>query len=212
MSTRALLELDDRWARNMVTGLARIDGRAIGVIANQPRWLGGVIDAEAAEKGALFVDRCDRASDSRSSSSSTRPASCPARARRARASSATARSSCAPSRRRCPEAHRHPAQGVRRRRHHHELARPRRRHGVRLARGRDRHHGCAPGRGHHRTSHDRGRARSEPRRATSWPRSTPTSTSPPPTAAVSGFVDEVIEPEETRRRLAWALALLGGPR
>jgi acetyl-CoA carboxylase carboxyltransferase component len=55
-----LLELDDRWARSMVTGFARIEGRAVGVIANQPRRLGGVIDAEAAEKGALFVDRCDR--------------------------------------------------------------------------------------------------------------------------------------------------------
>jgi acetyl-CoA carboxylase carboxyltransferase component len=55
-----LLELDERWARSMVTGFARIDGRAVGVIANQPRRLGGVIDAEAAEKGALFVDRCNR--------------------------------------------------------------------------------------------------------------------------------------------------------
>jgi acetyl-CoA carboxylase carboxyltransferase component len=55
-----LLELDERWARSMVTGFARIEGRAVGVIANQPRRLGGVIDAEAAEKGALFVNRCDR--------------------------------------------------------------------------------------------------------------------------------------------------------
>jgi acetyl-CoA carboxylase carboxyltransferase component len=55
-----LLELDERWARSMVTGFARIEGRAVGVIANQPRRLGGVIDAEAAEKGALFVDRCNR--------------------------------------------------------------------------------------------------------------------------------------------------------
>ena len=54
------LELGPRWARSMVTGLARIDGRAVGVIANQPHHLGGVIDAAAAEKGALFVDRCDR--------------------------------------------------------------------------------------------------------------------------------------------------------
>jgi acetyl-CoA carboxylase carboxyltransferase component len=54
------LELDDRWARSMVTGFARLEGRAVGVIANQPRRLGGVIDAEAAEKGALFVDRCNR--------------------------------------------------------------------------------------------------------------------------------------------------------
>lgn len=55
-----LLELDERWARNMVTGFARIDGRSVGIVANQPAWLGGVIDAEASEKAALFVDRCSR--------------------------------------------------------------------------------------------------------------------------------------------------------
>jgi acetyl-CoA carboxylase carboxyltransferase component len=54
------LELSERWARNMVTALARIDGRPVGVIANQPRQLGGVIDAVAAEKAALFVAACDR--------------------------------------------------------------------------------------------------------------------------------------------------------
>ncbi len=56
----SLLELSDTWARNMVTALARIDGRPVGVIANQPRYLGGVIDAVAAEKAALFVNACDR--------------------------------------------------------------------------------------------------------------------------------------------------------
>jgi acetyl-CoA carboxylase carboxyltransferase component len=55
-----LLELSAEWARNMVTGLARIDGRTVGVVANQPRHLGGVIDAPAAEKAALFVGACDR--------------------------------------------------------------------------------------------------------------------------------------------------------
>jgi len=54
------LELDQRWARNMVTAMARIDGRTVGIVANQPGWLGGVIDADASEKAALFVDRCDR--------------------------------------------------------------------------------------------------------------------------------------------------------
>ena len=39
-----LLELSGKWARNLVTALARIDGRPIGVIANQPRYLGGVLD------------------------------------------------------------------------------------------------------------------------------------------------------------------------
>lgn len=55
-----LLELCSGWARNMVTAFARIDGRAVGVIANQPRYLGGVIDAAAAEKAALFVHSCAR--------------------------------------------------------------------------------------------------------------------------------------------------------
>jgi acetyl-CoA carboxylase carboxyltransferase component len=54
------LELSARWARNMVTGLARIEGRPVGVVANQPRRLGGVIDAVAAEKAADFVHTCDR--------------------------------------------------------------------------------------------------------------------------------------------------------
>jgi acetyl-CoA carboxylase carboxyltransferase component len=56
----SILELSPSWARNMVTALARLDGRPMGVLANQPRRLGGVIDAVAAEKAALFVDACDR--------------------------------------------------------------------------------------------------------------------------------------------------------
>jgi acetyl-CoA carboxylase carboxyltransferase component len=55
-----LLELAGRWARNMVTTFARLEGRAVGVIANQPRYLGGAIDACASEKGAWFVNICDR--------------------------------------------------------------------------------------------------------------------------------------------------------
>ena len=55
-----LLELSPRWAPNMVTALARVEGRTVGIVANQPRALGGVIDAAAAEKAALFVAMCDR--------------------------------------------------------------------------------------------------------------------------------------------------------
>lgn len=55
-----LLELSPRWARNMVVGLARMDGLPVGVIANQPHYLGGTIDAAGAEKGAWFVSLCDR--------------------------------------------------------------------------------------------------------------------------------------------------------
>jgi methylmalonyl-CoA decarboxylase subunit alpha len=54
-----MLEVSERWARNMVTALCRIDGRPVGVIANQPWYLGGVIDALAAQKAARFVRTCN---------------------------------------------------------------------------------------------------------------------------------------------------------
>jgi acetyl-CoA carboxylase carboxyltransferase component len=54
-----LLEFSSRWARNMVTGFGRIDGRPVGFVANQPRYLGGVIDVAASEKAARFVRHCD---------------------------------------------------------------------------------------------------------------------------------------------------------
>jgi acetyl-CoA carboxylase carboxyltransferase component len=56
----SFLELSPRWAPNMVTGIARLEGRSVGLIANQPKALGGVIDAAGSEKAALFVAACDR--------------------------------------------------------------------------------------------------------------------------------------------------------
>ncbi len=53
------LELSPRWARNMVVGFARLDGCPIGIIANQARYLGGVIDVEGSQKAARFVGTCD---------------------------------------------------------------------------------------------------------------------------------------------------------
>jgi len=53
------LEVSRRWARNMVVGYARLEGQAIGVVANQSRYLGGVIDVDASQKGAKFVRTCD---------------------------------------------------------------------------------------------------------------------------------------------------------
>jgi acetyl-CoA carboxylase carboxyltransferase component len=54
-----LLEVASGWARNIVTGFARIEGRTVGVIANQPRYLGGVLDADSSQKGAQFVSKCN---------------------------------------------------------------------------------------------------------------------------------------------------------
>jgi acetyl-CoA carboxylase carboxyltransferase component len=53
------LEVSAGWARNLVTAFARIDGATVGVIANQPRYLGGVLDASSSEKGARFVNQCE---------------------------------------------------------------------------------------------------------------------------------------------------------
>jgi len=47
------------WARSMVTGFARFGGRPAGIVANQPMFLGGAIDVNAADKAARFVWLCD---------------------------------------------------------------------------------------------------------------------------------------------------------
>ena len=52
-------EIQEAYARNIVTGFARIEGRTIGIVANQPMVLAGVLDADASRKGARFVRFCD---------------------------------------------------------------------------------------------------------------------------------------------------------
>lgn len=54
-----LLEISPRFARNVVCALARVDGRSVGVVASQPRHLGGVLDAAASQKAARFVRTCE---------------------------------------------------------------------------------------------------------------------------------------------------------
>jgi acetyl-CoA carboxylase carboxyltransferase component len=54
-----LLELRSRWAPNLVTGLATIGGRPIGVVGNQPLAIAGTLDIPASQKGAGFVSFCD---------------------------------------------------------------------------------------------------------------------------------------------------------
>ena len=53
------LEVAEHHAQNLVVGFARIDGRPVGVVANQPKHLAGVLDISSSEKGARFVRTCD---------------------------------------------------------------------------------------------------------------------------------------------------------
>jgi acetyl-CoA/propionyl-CoA carboxylase carboxyl transferase subunit len=53
------VELHARWAPNIVTGIGRLTGRTVGVIANNPLRLGGCLDSASAEKAARFVRMCD---------------------------------------------------------------------------------------------------------------------------------------------------------
>jgi len=57
--TGTVLELGAGWAAGMVTALARVEGRSMGILANNPQYLGGAIDAEAAEKATRFLRICD---------------------------------------------------------------------------------------------------------------------------------------------------------
>ena len=52
-------EVHEHWARNIVVGFARLDGRPVGIVANQPAYLAGVLDIDASRKGARFVRFCD---------------------------------------------------------------------------------------------------------------------------------------------------------
>jgi propionyl-CoA carboxylase beta chain len=52
-------EMGPWWAENLVTGFARLGGRAVGIVGNQPAKLSGRIDLDAAAKGARFVRFCD---------------------------------------------------------------------------------------------------------------------------------------------------------
>ena len=54
-----ILELHARHAENLVTALATIDGRPVGILANQPQTRAGTLDIEASQKGARFVQLCD---------------------------------------------------------------------------------------------------------------------------------------------------------
>jgi propionyl-CoA carboxylase beta chain len=59
MDQGSFLEVHEHFAKNLVVGLARLDGRSVGIVANQPNALAGVLDINSSIKGARFVRFCD---------------------------------------------------------------------------------------------------------------------------------------------------------
>jgi acetyl-CoA carboxylase carboxyltransferase component len=55
----SLLEIQPRWAKELVVGYARLDGQAIGIVANQPKHKGGVLFTDSADKAARFIWTCN---------------------------------------------------------------------------------------------------------------------------------------------------------
>jgi acetyl-CoA carboxylase carboxyltransferase component len=53
------LEVHPRWARELVVGYARVDGRVVGIVANQPKQKGGVLFVDSADKAARFIQTCN---------------------------------------------------------------------------------------------------------------------------------------------------------
>jgi acetyl-CoA carboxylase carboxyltransferase component len=52
-------DIKPRWARTIITCLARMGGRPVGIVANQPRQLGGILENDSADKAARFINLCD---------------------------------------------------------------------------------------------------------------------------------------------------------
>ena len=59
LDNQEFLEVQRRYAKNMVTGFGRLNGMVVGIVANQPKFLAGCLDINASMKCARFVRTCD---------------------------------------------------------------------------------------------------------------------------------------------------------
>src|SRR5918995_3284688 len=55
----SFLEVHKRWAKELIVGYARLDGRVVGIVANQPKFKGGVLFVDSADKAARFIWTCN---------------------------------------------------------------------------------------------------------------------------------------------------------
>ena len=187
------LEVQPLFAPNIIIGFGRVEGRSVGVVANQPMQFAGTLDIDASEKAARFVRTCDAFNvpiltfvDVPGFLPGHRPGVGRHHPPRRQADLRLRRGHR-------PARHRHHPQGLRRRLRRHGVQAPRRRHQPRLAHRADRRHG-RPGRGQHPLPQGARRRRPRPastsrrpgarvhRASTRTPWPTPTS---PPSAATS---------------------------
>ncbi|HCB89733.1 MAG TPA: methylmalonyl-CoA carboxyltransferase, partial [Porphyromonadaceae bacterium] len=59
VDNNTFLEIHEKFAQNILVGFARLDGKTIGIVANQPKVMAGTLDINASIKGARFVRFCD---------------------------------------------------------------------------------------------------------------------------------------------------------
>ncbi len=59
IDAHTFLEIHPRWAKELIVGYARLDGRAVGIVANQPKHKGGVLFSDSADKAARFIWTCN---------------------------------------------------------------------------------------------------------------------------------------------------------
>ena len=196
-------EISEAFAKNIVTGFGRIAGRTVGFVANQPMVLAGVLDSDASRKAARFVRFCDAFNipivtfvdvpASRHRSGIWRVD----QTRRETAVRVLAGDGAA--------GHRDHPKGLWRRVRRDGVQGNRRRHELRLADRTDRRDG-RQGRGRDHLPRRYRRHRKD-RRATKEYEDRFLS---PFIAAERGYIDDVIMPHSTRRRIARALAMLTG--
>ena len=55
----SLLQVHERWAKELIVGYGRLEGQAIGIVANQPKQKGGVLFVDSADKAARFIQTCN---------------------------------------------------------------------------------------------------------------------------------------------------------
>ena len=206
------LEVHQHYARNIIVGFARLDGRSVGIVANQPAVLAGTLDIDASVKGARFVRFCDAFNIPLVTFEDV-PGFLPGTVQEyggiirhgAKLLLRVRRSDGA-------EGDRHHAQGLRRRLLRHVEQAHSDRLQLRVADRRARGDGAGR-RGQHplqaraRSGGRSGRGAGA-RRSRSSARSSPI----PYIAAGRGFIDEVIRPRETRRKLIAALRNLENKR